>query len=388
MKIKSLYFKNGFLGWEVEHIEFQNLNLLVGLSGAGKSQIINALWQLRGIALGNMMNNVEWEIKFSIDEIQYEWKGSFAATSFDSPNKIKTESIYVSERLLIERRNDGLIYIDNLLLLGKQTTTRATTPEGLLFQIYKFEDIILIVNHFRMMNLRDHTESQADIFTDFYSLRFRYASVSRKLSSYLDLTQLIDRYPNTNLSLEELRNSRFNIAERLLIAYKKRATDLMVFDDIVDEVKSIFSEIEEWAIEEQTNKDTEGGQIAYKIKIHGQRQFIQHRNIASGMLRTFNIIADLYLSNSETVFLLDEFENSLGHNCLPELEDLIIEHSIRSQFIITSHHPDIINKIPRDNWIIIERENGSIHNRNANSLGFNKSLHEPYLILTNHFDRQ
>ncbi len=31
MKIKSLYFKNGFLGWEVKRIEFQNLNLLVGL---------------------------------------------------------------------------------------------------------------------------------------------------------------------------------------------------------------------------------------------------------------------------------------------------------------------------------------------------------------------
>ncbi len=56
MKIQSLYFKNGHLGWEVKTIAFQNLNLLVGLSGAGKSQIINALWHLRDIALGkNMM---------------------------------------------------------------------------------------------------------------------------------------------------------------------------------------------------------------------------------------------------------------------------------------------------------------------------------------------
>ncbi len=373
MKIKSLYFKNGFLGWEVEHIEFQNLNLLVGLSGAGKSQIINALWQLRGIALGNMMNNVEWEIKFSIDEIQYEWKGNFASTSFDSPYKIKTESIYVSERLLIERKSNGTIVLVQPDGEIEQTTTSAT-PEGLLFQLYGGSHFNTILEHFKMMNLRDHTQSQTNVLTDYYALRFRYASISRRLKA--------------DLSLNELQNSTYNIAERLLIAFKKQSEDLSVYSDIVDEVKSIFSEIEEWAIEEQTNKDTEGGQIAYKIKIHGQRQFIQHRNIASGMLRTFNIIADLYLSNPETVFLLDEFENSLGHNCLPELEDLIIEHSIRSQFIITSHHPDIINKIPRDNWIIIERKNGSIHNRNANSLGFNKSLHEPYLILTNHFDRQ
>ncbi len=127
--------------------------------------------------------------------------------------------------------------------------------------------------------------------------------------------------------------------------------------------------------------------IAYKIKVNGQRNFIPHKNISSGILRTFNIIADLYLSNIETVFLLDEFENSLGHNCLPNLEELIVEHSVKSQFIITSHHPDIINTIKKENWIIIERENGFINNRRANELGFIDSLHEPYSILTNHFDR-
>jgi predicted ATPase len=375
MKIKSLYFKNSYLGWEVDHIEFQNLNLLVGLSGAGKSQIINALWQLRGIALGKLMNNVEWAIAFSIDSQEYEWKGSFVAASFDANYKIKTESIQViSTNTSIERRHDGLIRIENSLS-PPLTTTRSTTPEGLLFQIYSNYDFIeTIVSHFKMMNLRDHTQSQSNVLTDFYTLRFRYASISRRIS------------PNFNLN--ELINSNYNIAERLLIAYKKQTDELTVYKDILEEVQSIFPAIEEWAIEEQTNKNTEGGHIEYKIKINGQRRFIPHWNIASGMLRTFNIIADLYLSNRETVFLLDEFENSLGHNCLPDLEELIIDHSAESQFIITSHHPDIINKIPKENWIIIERTNGAIHNRHADSLPFINSAHEHYLILINHFDRQ
>ena len=89
MKIKSLYFKNGYLGWEVKRIEFQNLNLLVGLSGAGKSQIVNALWQLRGIALGKLLNNVEWNMEFSINEQQYQWKGNFASANFENQYKIK-----------------------------------------------------------------------------------------------------------------------------------------------------------------------------------------------------------------------------------------------------------------------------------------------------------
>lgn len=374
MKIQSLYFKNGHLGWEVKTIAFQNLNLLVGLSGAGKSQIINALWHLRGVALGTPLNNngVEWYLKFSIGEIYYDWKGSFTIGTYDNSHRIKTESIRVSNGYYIERRENGLIYFN--YDKEERSTAEGTTPEGPLFQLYRTNMLDLATNHFIMMNLRDHTQSQARIETDFYQLRFRYSTISRGLDS--------------DLNLEKLQSENSNIAERLLIASKKQSETLTVYNDIVTEMQSIFPEIDEWRIEEQTNKNTEGGHIEYKIKLKGQSRFIPHWNIASGMLRTFNIIADLYLSNPETVFLLDEFENSLGHNCLPNLEDLIIQHSIDSQFIITSHHPDIINKIPKENWIIIERTNGSIHNRPATTLPFSDSTHEPYLILTNHFDRQ
>jgi energy-coupling factor transporter ATP-binding protein EcfA2 len=375
MKIQSLYFKNGKLGWEVKTIVFQNLNLLVGLSGAGKSQIINALWHLRHTALGNLVNNngVEWFIKFSIGELNYEWKGVFTTANYENEYKIKTESIRVSNGYYLERRHDGLIYLNDSK--GERSTDASTTPEGLLFQLYKNAGTVkLATKHFGMMNLRDHTQSQANVETDFYQLKFRYTTISKDF--------------DTNLSAEGLRNGNYNTAERLLIAFKKQSDTLPIYSEILDEVTSIFPEIDEWRIEEQTNKNTEGGHIEYKIKLKGQSRFIPHWHIASGMLRTFNLIADFYLSSSETVFLLDEFENSLGHNCLPNLEDLIMECSIDSQFIITSHHPDIINKIPKENWLIIERTNGSIHNRPTSTLPFSDSHHEPYLILTNHFDRQ
>lgn len=82
----------------------------------------------------------------------------------------------------IERRSDGLIRIEQPSF-NTETTTRGSTPEGLLFQIYSSREVITnIVNHFKMMNLRDHTHSQANVLTDFYNLRFRYASISRRIS--------------------------------------------------------------------------------------------------------------------------------------------------------------------------------------------------------------
>jgi hypothetical protein len=338
MKIQSLYFKNGYLGWEVKTINFQNLNLLVGLSGAGKSQIINALWHLKSLVMGEKdlnNNGVEWAIKFSIGELNYEWKGDFTTETYDKVYKIKTESVRVSNGYYFERRNDGLIYFNDEK--GERSTVANLTPEGLLFRLYKSDFIDLVENHFFMMNLRDHTQSQASVETDFYQLGWRWTTMSK--------------FDFSNLSLENIQKGTTNIAERLLIAFKKQSETFTVYNEIMEEMQSIFPEIDEWRIEEQTNKNTEGGHIEYKIKLKGQSRFIPHWNIASGMLRTFNIIADLYLSNPETVFLLDEFENSLGHNCLPNLEELIMERSLDSQFIITSGH-------------------------------------EPYLILTNHFDRQ
>lgn len=373
MKIKSLYFKNNHLGWEVKPIEFQNLNLLVGLTGAGKSQIISALWELRNIAVfGRTMNDVEWNIKFYIGEKEYEWKGCFGGISLFNDNyTIEEESITSSEGERIERKTDGTLVI-NIPKQIEYQSTNSITPEGLLFQLYSsFDFISEIRQHFKMINIRDNTQSQANVSTDFYRLR------SSKLKK--------------DLLLKELQSNNYNIAERLLIAfssYKNESETSTVYGDILAEIKSIFPIIEDWEIEKQVSQNNSEWNISYKIKINGNEHFIPHRNIASGMLRTFNLIADIYLSNSETVFLIDEFENSLGHNCLPHLEELILEHSFESQFILTSHHPDIINTIPKENWIVIERENGAINNRKASSLPFANTLHEPYNILTNYFDKQ
>lgn len=378
MKINSLYFKNGFLNWEVEEIHFEQINLLVGLSGSGKTQVLNAIWFLRGIALGGGMNNVEWKINYTINNSIYEWSGILGAL-----NRGDTEGYHIIKEHLfaldrngkgkksIERKRDGSIEIIDDELNIKETISKRLAGNGLLLHSYKDElDFVgETVKGFKKIALRDHTRSQADFNINFYKTRFRY----RPTQEYLRMT------------LEDLKNSNLTTSERLIVAEKN---NFEVIKDITNEFKSIFPEVSDLNIFEISIPTQEEAHIEYQIKVVGSHKWIPHYNISSGMLRTLNYLIESYLSDDDTIFLIDEFENSLGHNCLPDLEDLILEHSFQSQFIITSHHPDIINKIPKENWIIIERDNGSIHNRRANSLGFSNSLHEPYLILTNHFDRQ
>ncbi|MDM8527422.1 hypothetical protein QUF58_04350 [Anaerolineales bacterium HSG24] len=43
MRIKQFSYENKRLGWKLNPVEFSTVNLLVGASGVGKTQILDAL---------------------------------------------------------------------------------------------------------------------------------------------------------------------------------------------------------------------------------------------------------------------------------------------------------------------------------------------------------
>ena len=101
------------------------------------------------------------------------------------------------------------------------------------------------------------------------------------------------------------------------------------------------------------------------------------------MYRTLFHIAELYLCADGTIVLIDEFENSLGINCIDDITDSIVTYTGDLQFIITSHHPYIINNISLDNWKVIFRKAGVVKNYNATQLNIGKSKHEAFTQLIN-----
>ena len=59
-------------------------------------------------------------------------------------------------------------------------------------------------------------------------------------------------------------------------------------------------------------------------------------------MRTFE---DNILLLYKSLVLIDEFENGLGVNCIDVLAELLLGERRDLQFVITSHHPKIINQI-------------------------------------------
>jgi predicted ATPase len=369
MKIKRLEYYDHAKGWRLDPVEFSNLNLLVGISGAGKTKILDAILNLQKIASGESLNGVEWEIIFSTkDNEEYIWKGKFntiekSETSFihesgsEDQSEILTESLFLDQQLLVKRESTQIEF--NRSVLPKLSAFESVV------EIFKNEKLIKPVwNGFRQINHSDET------------------MVSQKQIYHVPFSLLLSKYTTE----EDIINSEFRTQVKLALAYRNVPK---LFEDIKNKFVQIFPTVEDIKIESFNGYALTEMPNAFKefpfvyIKEKGVESWIDQGDISSGMYRTIIHIAELYLSPNGSLIIIDEFENSLGINCIDAVtEDLILDQG-DLQFILTSHHPYIINNIPMDYWKIVTRKGGVVTVRNAKELNLGKSKHQAYLQLIN-----
>jgi predicted ATPase len=94
---------------------------------------------------------------------------------------------------------------------------------------------------------------------------------------------------------------------------------------------------------------------------------------------------ELALAPAGTVVLIDEFENSLGVNCLSQVTEHLLERAGDLQFLLTSHHPYIINNVPIRDWLVVTRHGGTVKVLDASQLPAlnTKSHQDKFTLLMN-----
>ncbi|RZR07712.1 hypothetical protein D8T43_12155, partial [Vibrio vulnificus] len=114
MKIQQLYIHDSVSDITIKDISFSRLNVLVGLSGAGKTTIISALKKLVSIAEGVPTRGLEWRLTFSDDnERTIEWHGKISRNwEFTDDgligNFVKEKLIVDNELLIDSSESDAL----------------------------------------------------------------------------------------------------------------------------------------------------------------------------------------------------------------------------------------------------------------------------------------
>ncbi len=366
VRIQWMELKNLKTGLEIQRIYFNSdVTLLVGLSGAGKTQILNAVEYSLNLAIDKNAVLYPYSVGMGllIDDDEYEW--------YYEINKINEENIIIEEEkryefvyekliknseIIFERKND------NVLISGYDKVPRPKKDESLISQYSEDKKFEKLVSGIRKL----------------YSVEIELAvrgGIKREIFGRLK-SKVIE-------TLKEDKNTEFKMFSHLPAAMKiyiakNYYPDLYV--RIFDAVKEIFMEIEDIDVEEDVAREM----YLVSIQVYGKK--LLQDDISNGMLKTIYYIVELYTMSENALVLIDEFENGLGVNCIDVLSELILYERDDLQFIITSHHPKIIGEIEKEKWKIIERDVATVKNCTSEEYGIGNSQHDAYFNLINRWE--
>lgn len=368
MKITKFKFADSANSWQVDTFDLGNLNLLVGVSGVGKTMTLTAISSLERISNGVSINGVEWDATFTTDEgINCRWQGKFENLGlekdiieyFANPSekddkddveknapKILLEILEINGQVVIQR-DEGNIYFH------EEPTIKLSPTESAI----------------KLLNQED------EIRPIFQSLNKIVRSTAKFGGRIVDFQKTLAKYPN----LEDIQNSGVDYFLKIALASRNAPS---IFQKIKENFINIFPHIEEVRIEpiNQAEIPMEVSQFPFfQVKEKNIDKWILPWELANGMLKTLSVISDMYLLPSNSVVLIDELENSLGVNCIDAIGDLLSQkHNL--QIIVTSHHPYIINTIDMKYWKILTRRGGIVHVRESKDFErlSKQSLHDNF----------
>ncbi len=343
MFLQKLTYQNKQTGWTLQDLSLDRFNLLVGASGVGKTQILRALRSIHLLAArGQEAHPSAFSITFQHDARTYTWEFESSSSShgLESASKlagappitvVREKLTSSAEGVLIEREPDKFLFKGREL----PQLNRAETAFNLLDEHSIFAARYALTNRI----IDDHPYNAVSVI---------HESVLNLLD-YEDIDDLRDtpllNPPLTAFALQELFPEQF---ERITATFIE-----------------IFPSVEAVAIEQSHGEDRSAKrgpyqQFRFTLKERGIPHWVPAEAISSGMLRTLVHLIELTLAPKDSVVLIDEFENSLGVNCMGPLTDFIQSRAHELQFIITSHHPYIINKIPKSHWKVVRRHGSTV----------------------------
>jgi predicted ATPase len=394
MTIQSFTFHDGPRDWSLEEMRLGQLNLLVGISGVGKTRILEALKSVRRSALEDSRetNGCAWTLRLDIGGEAYCWSAETSIVAHDPwivepklsddeeyeeyeptslPRFLKERIEIGSSETLVERENGKFVFDGKKLPRLKSTESAIT----LLRDEEKIRPLRQALGRF--------------IFSEAQEIQTEPFEIGR-----LSQAHAVHQHP----TLQTLQDATY--LHLLLRAYLLEKLHPEEFRAIQDEFMAIFPSVEDLKLIEKRPLDihdleivderqkiafSESNVIAMGIREYGVPDWIPQRRISSGMMRVLVHLFEVALAPPGTVIAIDEFENSLGVNCLPEITDHLLRRARDLQFILTSHHPYVINNIPKRYWKLVTRRKSAVSVVDAAKVSSldTASRHEDFFLLMN-----
>ena len=333
--ISSFYY-NGrpFNEWEFQDTKLNNVNLIVGASGSGKTRYLNSIFNISSFVVhGQPFRSGHWKLTIKTDAYEYLWE--YDGREYDGgENQIQKETVK-RKRIGLQEEFENLIdrTSDTFSLYGDKLPRLQRDKPGIT--LLKEEDKIgPLYETFAKVQIRKfHDEGLRDALS--------LQDVSQEL---INLSKSEDGILSLWKQQPLLSARMFLLKEKFPEKYKLAVE---TFQQVFPSIKECYMSIKP------------PGQVpVFSIKENKIKGKIPVFELSSGMQKVLLIIADIITLPKGSIYIIDEYENSLGINAIDFLPEFLTTHGKDIQFLVTTHHPYLINSMPMKKWRVFHR-NGS-----------------------------
>jgi len=352
--------------WDFDEAYFDRVNLIVGDSGTGKTRFMNTIVNFtKQLISEKAVFSGDWRLRFEIDQVIYKYALVVKESESNPGEKyVENEELIneTNDHILVSRNSNGFYWKGGVLpKLGNDMTS--------IYLLREEAEVKPIFQSFRKIIARR-------FFQDALSENFGFkAMVAEKQNKVID-----------NKDISALLSDTIDFHNRMAML---RLMDLKTYEQVIGLYKQAFPYITDVQILPINNAIRNLGiqipSVVFCIKEKNVNSWIPVNDISSGMQKIFLLILDIFIIKEGGVLLIDEYENSLGMNAINFLPDLLYTISDKCQFIITSHHPYIINNIDIENWLVFHRDGLKISIKSGKDLKekYGKSKQQQFIQLIN-----
>lgn len=366
MKIISYHYKDiEDPGWDFSEVQFDKINLLVGDTATGKSRFLYTIFNLGRFVASKEFKQGQWDIEFEHLGTKYSWH-------------LKTRKLKNDKRIIIK---DNLFKYDNNGLIK----IIERNDKEFYFQNIKIPKLSLQETSISLLNEENIIKPIYDAFT-LIQRRLFYKDALNTVTELRAIPMGLIQSLEEDTDINKLLHANMNLSVNLYILHKYFKN---IYDMIVDYYKQVFPFIKETRMTDlaklRPNIAVPGNIPVFIIKEHKSNKWIPVDQLSSGMQKTLLILTDIFILPEGSVYLIDEYENSLGLNAIDFFPQFVLDLNKEVQFFITSHHPYIINEIPPINWFVFHREGMKVFIKYGNEIieKYGKSKQKAFIQLIN-----
>jgi hypothetical protein len=348
--------------WHFLSTQFDHINLLVGATGSGKTRFLNTLFNFASsVVKGSPFRSGKWILTASAEGNQYHWtyEGNY------QDMVIERELLLLGnekgkEEIIVDRTREEFKFLNNPLprLQRNVSSVSLLKEEPIIQPLYR------LFSHMERRSFHDVG------LRDAVSLQGVSDEFIKKLTDTPDLELIWG---------EELPvSAKMYVLEECFPRLYKLAIEFFF---------QVFPLMKDAKFQFVKSPLTVGERIPmFTVKEKGVDRWIPISELSSGMQKVLLIVTDiLTLPGESSIYLIDEYENSLGVNAIDFLPSFLLDHAGRNQFFITTHHPFLINNMPIRSWRVFIRKGSDVSVRQGQELEerFGKSKQKAFVQLIN-----